>query len=75
MFYNNLEDRGFIKSSRRGVFLLLLSFFYALNANAQQDTLKEKNYSLEFQVFANAGFNDEPSLSLKSECGFIRTLI
>ena len=75
MFYNNSKYKKHTKSSRRCVFLLLLLFIHAANAFAQHDTIKEKKYSIEFQIFANTNFNNETSEQLKFEYALKRTLI
>lgn len=75
MFYHKTKNKEYIKNSRRCIFLLLLLFFYAFNTNAQHDTLKEKKYSIEFQIFANTNFNNEKSQELKFEYDLKRTLI
>ncbi len=64
-----------MESSRRILSLLLLSFLYAHNTNAQQDSVKGKNYSINFQVFAKAGFYHEASKPLTEKYDLNRTLI
>ncbi|WP_372754977.1 hypothetical protein [Labilibaculum sp.] len=75
MYYKEPEDKKPCKNSRRDIFLLLLFFFYGLTANAQQNTIREKKYSFEFQLFANTNFNNETSQQLKFEYEIKRTLV
>lgn len=75
MFYNNSKFKKYTKNSRRCIILLLLLFFHAANTYAQHDTLKEKKYSIEIQIFANTNFNNKTSKQLKSEYALKRTLI
>ena len=75
MYYNHCNNINGINSSRRCVFLLLLLILCVLYLEAQQDTIKDKNYTLEFQIFANANFSHESSQQLKFGYDFKRTLI
>ncbi|TKG96859.1 hypothetical protein EYV94_00050 [Puteibacter caeruleilacunae] len=64
-FHNN--GRGYIS-------LLLLLFFTTLHVSAHQDTLR-RNTSIEFQLFAKAGFNDEKSKTIDFDHHIDRTLL
>lgn len=75
MYYINLEYIKPFKSSRRGIFLLLLLFLYSAHTYAQHDTIKKKSYSIEFQIFANTSLSNETAQPLKFEYDLKRTLI
>ena len=75
MYYNNSEYIKTIKNSSRGVFLLLLLFLYTANTYAQHDTIKEKSYSIEFQIFANTSLSNETAQPLTVGYDLKRTLI
>lgn len=56
MFYNKLRHTGYIKSSRHILIGLLLLFSYTKNLYAQQDSINNKNFTLEVQIFANTNY-------------------
>lgn len=63
------------KVSSSKILVLLILICVSNHTNAQQDSLTKKNYSIEFQLFGNANFNDKKSNTLTFDYNIKRTLI
>lgn len=63
------------KDSKKGISLMILSFFVCLSIFAQSDTIKSKKYTIEYQLFFNANFNNKTTNYLQSDYNIKRTLI
>jgi hypothetical protein len=75
MFYHIEGKKAFLKDSQRFILLLLFFISPAINSQAQQDTLIQNTHSLELQVFAEAGLNNEASEQIRPTYSFKRTLL
>jgi hypothetical protein len=74
MYYNISRKIKYRNCSSRYFLLLLFFFVLTTNTYAQRDTLRQKSYSFELQVFTNAGLYVSSLRNLKSDYNFKRTL-